>query len=74
MEAAIAKESSKKELMLFPIRLDDAIKESPTSWAAYTRRTRHITDFSKWKQHDDYQKVVSRLLRGLKPETQEKQE
>jgi len=69
VEAAIAKESSKQTLMLFPIRLDSAVKDSPSSWAAHIRRTRHITDFSKWKQHDAYQKVLNRLLRDLQPET-----
>jgi len=69
VEAAIAKENSKKTPMLFPIRLDSAVKDSPTSWAAHIRRTRNITDFSNWKQHDAYQKVLQRLLRDLKPET-----
>jgi uncharacterized protein YjbI with pentapeptide repeats len=68
VEAAIAKENSRNALMLFPIRLDSAVKESPTSWAAHIRRTRHITDFSNWKQHDDYQKGLNRLLRDLQPD------
>ena len=69
VEAAFAKESSKNALMLFPIRLDDAVKESPSSWAAHIRRTRNIGNFSNWKQHDDYQKALNRLVRDLKPET-----
>ena len=69
VEAALAKESSRNTLMLFPVRLDNAVKESQTSWAGHIRRTRNITDFSEWKQPDDYQRVLNRLLRDLQPET-----
>ena len=72
VEAAIAKENSRNALMLFPLRLDSAVKDSPTSWAAHIRRTRNIANFSNWKQHDDYQKVLNRLLRDLKPEPENK--
>jgi TIR domain len=68
VEAAFAKETSEKTLMLFPIRLDNAVKESPTSWAAHIRRTRNITDFSQWKEHNAYQKGLKRLLRDLQPD------
>ena len=69
VENALDKESRQKQLMLFPIRLDDAVKNSSISWASHLRRMRHITDFSRWKQHDTYQKVLTRLLRDLKQET-----
>jgi len=29
---------------------------------------RHIGDFTRWKDHDEYQKVFERLLRDLKAE------
>ena len=29
-------------------------------------RQRHIGDFSRWKDHDSYQKAFDRLLRDLK--------
>ncbi len=44
--------------------------ESTTAWAAHIKRTRHIGDFTRWKNHDAYQKALTRLLRDLKAETQ----
>jgi hypothetical protein len=29
------------------------------------RRARHIGDFSQWKNHDDYQRTLQRVLRDL---------
>jgi len=47
---------------------DQAFAERLTDlpWAANMRRMRHIGDFTKWKNHDDYQKAFNRLLRDLK--------
>jgi len=52
-------------LVLFPIRIDDAVMSAPQPWAADIRRTRHIGDFTGWKDHDSYQKALQRLLRDL---------
>ncbi|MCB2228979.1 MAG: toll/interleukin-1 receptor domain-containing protein [Desulfarculaceae bacterium] len=52
--------------VLFPIRLDDAVMETNKAWAADIRRTRHIGDFTDWKDHDSYKKAFDRLLRDLK--------
>jgi hypothetical protein len=38
------------------------------AWAATIRRTRHIGDFRKWKDHGEYQKALSRLIRDLQAE------
>jgi hypothetical protein len=40
------------------------------SWTvgARQRRTRHIGDFTRWKEHDAYQKALDRLLRDLRVE------
>jgi hypothetical protein len=46
--------------------LDDAVKESNASWAARIQSTRNIGDFTHWKEHDEYQKGLARLLRDLK--------
>ncbi len=73
VEAAFAKEDEKHALVLFPVRLDHAIMQCTTSWAAHLKRMRHITDFTGWKQHDDYQKALTRLLRDLKAETPQKE-
>ena len=54
--------------MLFPICLDDAVMQTDQAWAADVRRTRHIGDFTLWKDHDAYQQAFQRLLRDLKAE------
>jgi hypothetical protein len=40
--------------------------ETGEAWAAEIRRTRHIGDFRRWKDHDEYQKAFGRLMRDLK--------
>lgn len=68
VESAIEREHREKHLVLFPIRIDDAVINSDQAWAASLRRMRHIGDFSKWKDHDSYSKALARLLRDLKAE------
>ncbi len=70
VEAAMEKEREQKRTMLFPVRLDDAVMESKVGWAADILRTRHIGDFSRWKEHDVYQQTFARLLRDLKDEAE----
>jgi uncharacterized protein YjbI with pentapeptide repeats len=70
VEKALNKEPEGRSNVLFPIRLDDAVMKSQAGWADDIRRTRHIGDFSHWKNHDEYQKTFSRLLRDLKAEAQ----
>ncbi len=55
-------------LVLFPIRLDDAVMNTNQAWSAEIRRRRHIGDFSGWKDQDCYLKALKRLLRDLKSE------
>jgi ribosomal protein S28E/S33 len=69
VETAFEKERQQKRHVLFPVRLDDVVMQTSTSWAADIRRMRHITDFTDWKEHDAYQKAFNRLLRNLKAET-----
>ena len=44
------------------------MQETEEAWAAAIQRTRHIGDFTRWKEHDEYQKEFNRLLRDLKQE------
>jgi TIR domain/Pentapeptide repeats (8 copies) len=66
VETAFEKENKENRIVLFPIRLDEAIMQSMVGWAADIRRQRHIGDFRQWKNHDAYQKAFNRLLRDLK--------
>jgi uncharacterized protein YjbI with pentapeptide repeats len=66
VEAAIEREHREGRTVLFPIKIDEAVIESEQAWAAAIRRTRHIGDFTDWKNHDSYQKAFDRLLRDLK--------
>jgi hypothetical protein len=39
------------------------------AWAAHDiRRTRHIGDFTRWKEHDVYRQALERLPHDLKVE------
>ncbi len=66
VEAALEKERRQKHLVLFPIRLDETVMMTAQAWASEIRRTRHIGDFSMWKQHDSYSKAFDRLVRDLR--------
>jgi hypothetical protein len=66
VESALEEERQRGSTILFPVRIDDTVMESSKAWAALIRRTRHIGDFTRWKDHDSYQKAFDRLLRDLK--------
>ena len=65
---AFEREQRSGKLVLFPIRLDEAVMETPKAWAADIRRTRHIGEFNRWRDHDSYKRALERLLRDLKAE------
>jgi len=69
VETALAKEHEGQPHVLFPIRLDETVMQMRGSWPVLIRNTRHIGDFTKWKQPDDYQQALERLLRDLKAES-----
>ena len=66
VETAFERERRDKRLVLFPIRLDDAVMDAMDGWAADIKRSRNIGDFTKWEDHASYQKAFERLLRDLK--------
>lgn len=68
VETAMEREREQNKTILFPVRLDDTVNEMKVGWPADIRRTRHIGDFTRWKDHDSYQKAFDRLLRDLKAE------
>jgi uncharacterized protein YjbI with pentapeptide repeats len=66
VKIALAREQKEKKTVLFPVRIDKAIFESPYDWATEIRHERNIGNFTRWKDHDKYQKVLARLLHDLK--------
>ncbi len=44
--------------VLFPVRLDETVMTTRQPWAADLRRERHIGDFTRWKDHDAYQRAL----------------
>jgi hypothetical protein len=62
---AFAEERERKQLVLFPVRIDDSVMATSEAWARKLRDQRNIGDFRKWKEHDAYQKALERLLRDL---------
>ncbi|MFG6105407.1 toll/interleukin-1 receptor domain-containing protein [Leptothoe sp. EHU-05/26/07-4] len=67
VETALEKEREKdNQVVLFPVRLDDAVMNSGDGWTRLIKNTRNIGDFSRWKDHDAYQKSFERLVRDLK--------
>jgi hypothetical protein len=63
---AYAEERSRKEVVLFPIRIDNAVMTTPEPWAVKLRDQRNIGDFRQWKKPEAYQRSLERLLRDLK--------
>lgn len=66
VELAFERESQSREnLVLFPIRLDDAVIQTNVAWAGDIRRIRVIGDFRQWQDEQAYQVALQRLLRDL---------
>ena len=63
---AYAEERSRKEVVLFPIRIDNTVISTGEPWAMKLRDQRNIGDFRQWKKPAEYQKSLDRLLRDLK--------
>ena len=63
---AFAEERRRGELVLFPVRLDNAVMDSSEPWAGKLRDNRNIGDFTNWKEHDAYKATLDRVLRDLK--------
>jgi uncharacterized protein YjbI with pentapeptide repeats len=70
VRAAMDREQKENRTVLFPVRVDRAVFESPFDWATEIRRERNIGDFTCWKDHDEYQKAFARLLRDLQAKEQ----
>jgi hypothetical protein len=65
VQKAFAEERDRKELVLFPVRIDDAVMETPEPWARRLRDQRSVGDFRRWKEHDAYKQSFERVVRDL---------
>jgi hypothetical protein len=63
---AFAEERSRKEVVLFPVRIDNAAMSATEPWAVKLRDQRNIGDFRQWRKPSEYQESLERLLRDLK--------
>ncbi|MCH9029763.1 MAG: toll/interleukin-1 receptor domain-containing protein, partial [Bacteroidetes bacterium] len=66
VEKALAEEQETGRKILFPIRIDDYVMETGKAFVQKIKNNRHIGDFTKWKEPEEYKKVFDRLLRDLK--------
>ena len=65
---ALDEERTRKQVGLFPVRIDDAVMQTSEAWARLLRGQRNIEDFTGWKEHDSYQSSFDRLMRDLRVE------
>lgn len=68
VEAAFAKEREANTTMLIPIRVDASIFSARKAWATEILRTRHIQDFSNWRDMEAYNHGLVRLFKAISPE------
>jgi hypothetical protein len=68
VEIALEKERLRGGKILFPLALDDSVYHTTQVWAATIRRRKPIGNLTRWKQHDDYQQALERLLQDVKAE------
>lgn len=54
---------------LVPLRVDDAVMQTPQPWAMRLRQRGSIGDFTRWQDHKIYQQQLTELLRHLEEKT-----
>jgi hypothetical protein len=67
VKTAFEEERRRKQTVLFPVRLDDVVMDTGEAWATKLRADRHIGDFRGWRDHDDYQRTLAKVLKNLQP-------
>jgi FixJ family two-component response regulator len=65
VEQALRVEEERGQVILLPIRIDDAVMSTTESWANDLKRKRQIGDFSDWEKSTRFGKALERLLRDL---------
>jgi hypothetical protein len=54
VQKVFAEERERKQPVLFPVRIDDAVMKTPEAWARKLRDQQNIGDFQRWKDYDAY--------------------
>jgi hypothetical protein len=62
--AGFEEERKRGQIVLFPVRLDEAVMKTNEAWAAQLR-ARLIGDFQHWKDHNAYKRSFERIVRDL---------
>jgi hypothetical protein len=68
---ALDEERTRKQVVLFPVRIDDAVMQTSEAWAGLLRGQRNIGDFTRWEEPDKYQESFERLMRDLRVKPQD---
>jgi hypothetical protein len=63
---AYAEERRRREAVLVPVRIDNAVMATSEAWAVKLRDQRNIGDFTRWKDPNAYQQSFDRLVRDLR--------
>jgi hypothetical protein len=66
VNAALEEENKRKTPILFPVCTDLAITSTDQDWAEYISKTRHLNDFSNWKDAVVYRQSFNQLVQDLK--------
>ena len=48
---ALEEERKRGQIVLFPLRVNDAVMDTNEAWAAKLKAQRHIGDFRHWEDH-----------------------
>lgn len=58
----LKEEDKQKRIILFPVRIDEAVLESELDWLGKLRENRQIIDFSGWEENELFENAVTALL------------
>ncbi len=65
VEAAFERERIEHKNIIIPIRVDNAIDSTISAWGSELRRRRMVTDFSAWKETDNYNNAMKQLADSI---------
>jgi len=69
---AFAEERKRRQVVLFPVRIDDTVMRTQKPWAVKLRNDRNIGDFRNWINPDTYDTGLMRTIKDLTVERKRK--